>query len=61
MMLVFCNDDEVGDNGYTVDNVVGGDDDDDNGDSDYRSSRTMRCRMMMIYILQVSLFECHKK
>ena len=53
MMLVFCNDDEVGDNGYTVDNVVVGvgDDDDDNGDSDYRSSRTMRCRMMMIYIL----------
>ena len=55
MMLVFCNDDEVGDNGHTVDNVnvgVGDDDDDDNGDSDYRSGGTMRCRMVMIYILQ---------
>ena len=43
MMLVFGNDDDVGDDGCTVDNVdVGDDDDHDNDDS-----RTMRCRMMM--------------
>ena len=43
MMVVFGNDDDVGDDGCTGDNVdVGDDDDHDNDDS-----RTMRCRMMM--------------
>ena len=50
MMLVFGND--VCDDGYTVDNVVLGVGDDDNDNDDYRSSRTMRRRMIMIYILQ---------
>ena len=47
---MFGNDDDVGDDGCTVENVVGsvGDDDDD----DYSSSRTTCCSMMMIYILQ---------
>ena len=47
MMLVFGNDDDVGDDGCTVDNVVVGFGDDDDND-DYRSSRTMRYRVMMI-------------
>ena len=51
MMLVFGNDDDFGDDGCTVDNVVVGVGDDDDDNDDYRSSRTMRCRMMIIYIL----------
>ena len=48
MMLVFGNDDDVGNDGCTVDYVVVGAGDDDDENDDYRSSRTMRYRVMMI-------------